>query len=248
MLRVVTWNLQGNAGVDVDAVAAVLQEFAADVVALQEVQRSQFRALQRASGYEHARWVFKHWPMNKPAEGLGVFAHAALRGEIRQTISRRRPPWSWRRRVALHVRVDLQADSPRSAEPSADFHFVDTHLGAGVGDGERARQARRILDRAAEGAVIVGDMNTHPRSGVVDEFHRSQLRDAWALATGGAADPPTNWNGRREGAPDQRLDYIFVPERYRAVHCEVPDDWPRYAPLSDHLPVVADLELVAART
>ena len=48
---IVTWNLQGSRGVDAEGMSGVLDAVRPDVIALQEVERSQAReALSSASG------------------------------------------------------------------------------------------------------------------------------------------------------------------------------------------------------
>ena len=60
VIRLLTWNLQGSKGVDVEAVVATISAQSADVVVLQEVQRVQARRLARRLALRHVRWTFKH--------------------------------------------------------------------------------------------------------------------------------------------------------------------------------------------
>ena len=62
-VRVLTWNVQGAQGLDVDRTAAIIGSAAPDVVALQEIQRRQAMALARALSAPSRRWAFKHWPV-----------------------------------------------------------------------------------------------------------------------------------------------------------------------------------------
>ena len=71
-LRILTWNVQGGQGVDVDAVVSVVRAAAPEVVALQEVQRRQAAALAEALAMPARRWAWKHWPVVSRAEGLAV--------------------------------------------------------------------------------------------------------------------------------------------------------------------------------
>ena len=95
-LTVVTWNLQGRAGLDAAAVAGVLTRFGADVVALQEVQRGQARAVSDRLGADwHGVWGFKHWPVVTRPEGLrhgnvwGTYQHGWFEvPETRQRVAR----------------------------------------------------------------------------------------------------------------------------------------------------------------
>lgn len=235
--RILTWNIQGRERPDPDAVARVLGDALADVVALQEVPRGQARELADRLGWSLV-WRFKHWSVVVPPEGLALLSPRPL-AEVR-TIHLAHPfrPWSWRRRIAVRATVET-ADGPLA--------LVSTHLGAGVGDEERVRQARLVVGALGAGATgvvgrcVVGDLNTHPGSAVLAAFAEHGLRDAWEDARPGEAGP-TNWtSGPRDRPPTQRLDYALVDDGLGVVAVEVPDaaepGFGRYAELSDHLPV-----------
>jgi endonuclease/exonuclease/phosphatase family metal-dependent hydrolase len=166
------------------------------------------------------------------SEGHAVLARVPLRHRRAWRISRGEPPWSWRRRIALLVEV---------ATAGGDVRLVDTHLGAGVGQEERVLQARRLMSRAGTDALVVGDLNDHPGSPVLAEFARAGLVDAWERL-GDALAPATNWSGPRDRPPAQRIDFVLVPAGMRVLGASVPDDWEHLASLSDHLPVVVDLD------
>jgi endonuclease/exonuclease/phosphatase family metal-dependent hydrolase len=230
-VRVVTWNLQGAHLADLPGVAARLRELAPDVVCLQEVQRRQFRGLRRVVG-PFGLWSFKHWPVRTPAEGLGIAARAPIVRNRAFTVSRGEPWWSWRRRIAQAVVVERDGTLLR---------IVNTHLGAFVDDDARAHQARRIMTIARDLHVVAGDLNVRPESGVLAEF--LPLRDAWSVLHARAPSPSTNWPaGPRVAPPSQRLDYVCVAPSLRVLDVQIPTDWERWAPLSDHLPVIVDLE------
>jgi endonuclease/exonuclease/phosphatase family metal-dependent hydrolase len=123
----------------------------------------------------------------------------------------------------------------------ATLRLANTHLGAGVTDEERARQARRIVSLIRDLDLVAGDLNVQPDSGVLAEFRG--LTDAWARAHPGSRSPHTNWEpGPRDHPPVQRLDYVLVSPSRVVRDVQIPTDWERWAPLSDHLPVVVDLE------
>ena len=72
--RVMTWNLHGSARPDLTLIAQAVGRATPDVVALQEVRRSQAMGLAARLGWEH-EWVFKHngyWPLWWRAEGLAI--------------------------------------------------------------------------------------------------------------------------------------------------------------------------------
>ena len=235
--RILTWNVQGRARPDLESLATVIADSLPDVVALQEVQRAQARWLAARLGWSHV-WRFKHWPLVAPAEGLAVLSPTPPADVAMVHLAHPYRVWSWRRRIAVRAEV-VTADGP--------IAVVATHLGAGVDDAERSRQAELAAGLLRAGRLpvprgcVVGDLNTRPGSEVLDAFAAHGLRDAW-----GDAHPdepgPTNWSrGPRDRAPDQRLDYALVGGDLEVVDVAVPSHgepgFERYSALSDHLPV-----------
>jgi len=235
-LTVVTWNAQGSHRLDVARAAQALAAFEPDVVLLQEVQRRQLGALRVALGTIDARWRFKHWPVRVPAEGLGLLARHPVADARAQVLAYRWQFWSWRRRVALHATLRVDGRTVR---------ITDAHLGAGVTHDERVRQVVTRLNDAYGADVIVGDMNAEPGSPELDACGTAGWCDAEArVRARDAHRPSTNWaSGPRTEAPTQRLDYVLVRPTTEVTDAFVPDDWERWAALSDHVPGVARLEL-----
>jgi endonuclease/exonuclease/phosphatase family metal-dependent hydrolase len=234
--RLLTWNLQGRERPDLAVVAAEIADGLVDVVALQEVQRGQARWLARRLGWSLI-WRVKHWPVVVPAEGLALLSPEPLTAPATVHLAHPLRFWSSRRRIAVRATVPT-ADGPLAV--------VVTHLGAGVGDVERARQARLVAGLLGAGDVpvevgcVVGDLNTRPGSEVLDAFAEHGLRDAWEDVHPGEAGP-TNWSRRRDRPPGNRLDYALVGDGLDVVGVEVPaagdPGFERYGALSDHLPV-----------
>ncbi len=263
-VRLLTWNVQGSAGVDVAAVAAVVGATGADVVALQEVQRRQAAALSAELSMGSTRWVFKHWPVVRRAEGLAVLSrHELLRTST--FVLRRRPFWDWRRRVGLTAVADVGG---------REVAVMNVHLSS-RDDARRTSEATAVLDRAVGRFLVVGDLNDLPDRGAHAAFLAAGWVDCWRAVHGvgdedAAADRAgvgrdplsarsrtrsahtgaTNWTGgpRAGRPPTQRLDYILAPPGSAVVACEVVADTDRrdhLAGLSDHLPVLATLGLDA---
>jgi endonuclease/exonuclease/phosphatase family metal-dependent hydrolase len=239
--RILTWNVQGRERPDLEAVAAVIADARPDVVALQEVQRGQARALARRLGWSFV-WRFKHWSVVVPPEGLALLAPVPPTDVATVHLVHPFRFWSWRRRIAVRAMVAA------GGEP---FAVVATHLGAGVGDQERSRQAELAIGAldVGEGPVrpncVVGDLNARPGSPVLARFAEHGLRDAWDVVRPGEPGP-TNWrSGRRDGPPTQRLDYVLVDDGFDVVSAELPEagepGFERYADLSDHLPLSVTL-------
>ena len=235
-MTVVTWNVQGSAGLDVAGIADVVARAAPDVVVFQEIGWWQSRRLSRRLRMNR-RWAFKHFRWPGP-EGLAVLTphrfvtsgHFVLRQER----------WSdWRRRIALSA--EIGRDDER-------IHVINVHLSPHDDGAARRTEAGVVLDaarRLPRPPFIAGDFNDVPgRPGPADLAAAGWI-DAWTLDRLVAVDGATNWTaGKRHGRPPtQRLDYVFVPPGWRVVDATVlatadRHDW--FAERSDHLPLSAD--------
>lgn len=232
---VLTWNLQGREATDLDAVAHVVEASGADVVALQEVQRRQATGLADRLGW-WSTWRFKHWPVVVPAEGLALLAPVPM-GDVRVAhLAGVARLWSHRRRIALAATL---------ATPDGPLDVVDVHLGAGVGDPERVRQAERTAGLVGASGCVVGDLNTRPGSAVLGAFGRAGLRDAWAEACPGDHGATSWGRGPRDGPPRKRLDYALVTADLEVCGAAVPvfgtPGFEGFGGLSDHLPLLVEL-------
>lgn len=219
-------------------VAGVLRELGTDVALLQEVQRRQAKALAGILGWGGVVWRLKHWPIVIPAEGLAMLSRAPVSGVEATVLARHWAVWSSHRRIAMAADVDGR-------------WVVNTHLGAGIDDGERGRQASVVVELAARGSssaratVIGGDLNARPGSPVIDVFTSAGYRDTWVERRG---DDPgfTNWrSGSRDGPPVQRLDHLLAAPGAEILDVQVPrfgdPGFDRFGALSDHLPVTVEI-------
>ena len=91
----------------------------------------------------------------------------------------------------------------------------------------------KALETVSEPLVVVGDFNVLPVGGAYKRM-RERFQDAWEI------------NGEAAGLsypadkPAKRIDYIFYP---KAVGLRVKRAWVVKTLASDHLPVIADLEI-----
>ncbi len=232
---ITTWNLQGREPTDTAALVRVLGELGTDVAVLQEVQRRQARRIADGLGAAH-RWAFKHWTVRYPAEGLAVVSRLPVHHAHRWRISARKPLWSFRRRVALAVDVDIAG---------VVITVVDVHLGSDAGAAERRQQVDAVLEHvdASTPTIVAGDFNVIAPDPVLDDFAAAGLHDLYAECG------PTNWDGRdRTKPPTQRLDYVVGTSSLHAVAKQTPDyrddGFEHYPKLSDHLPVTVTVQVV----
>lgn len=237
-IRVLSWNVQGSRGLDVDSAARLVGAWLPDVVVLQEVQRRQASRLATALAMPSHRWVLKHWPVLHRAEGLAVLTRHRVVSSERFTL-RRAAFWSWRRRVAVDVTIDTG---------DVVVRLLDVHLSPhGDRDG-RLAEAHLLIDRAGAAVpppVIVGDLNELPRQGAHAELVGAGWVDAWSRLHG---DEPgaTNWTVATPAGtpPSQRIDYVLAPSGSVVEDADVlTEPLDVIAALSDHLPVVATVRL-----
>lgn len=224
--RVLTWNLHGAARPNLDVVAEVIDGFAPDVVALQEIMRFQARALARRKAWR-VLWTRKHYPFTPlvwwRAEGMALLSHHALGEPVSASISPGVSTWTYRHRVMMAATIARDAERLRVA----NLHLATT------GPDERIAQAARaaalIGDRRP--VVVAGDLNASDEVEIVREFGVLDVADR-----GGDASSPAI-------APQRRLDYVLVPAAATVTSRLTPAGGEHWQRLSDHLPVLVEFTL-----
>ena len=223
-LRLMTWNIHGGVGpdrrFDLDRIAALIGRHQPDILALQEVDT-------RGRGVACLA----------PLEGLGIGHLAEARtiavpdGHYGHVLYSRWPT----RDIVLHD-LSVRRREPRLAietyvdTPQGALRVVAVHLGLALT--ERWRQAAWLarMARAGDGAptVMMGDFN--------DWFAFRPVRRALARVLPESTDLrsfPACW-------PLLRLDRLYCSRPGMLAH-SFTDPEARHA--SDHLPVIADIEL-----
>ena len=229
--RIVTWNIRGNHSPDTALIARMLDDFDADVIALQEVRRLQARSVARRLGMSHV-WAFKHNPYTAllpfHAEGHAILTRHRIIDSSTTLIGTPVPRRSFRRRIAL------SADVSRS---DSTVHVIDTHLASHDDSDERMRQARAVralVEAMPSTSVVAGDLNDHNEAAVVDTIAADSHRDAWTVAVSRSPNGLTN----PTQAPFQRLDHVLVPAAWTVDSVRVPTTDHHWEMASDHLPVL----------
>ena len=215
---------------DPDRIIAVLRELDADIIALQEADRrygARAGVLPRHALDDHTPYrvvPIDHGHLGRP-DSMGWHGNALL---IRRDIE-----------VASASMVPLPTLEPRGAvradlvAEGRPLRVVGMHLDlSGL---RRRQQVRTVIEHCSScdgdhPAVLMGDFNEWSRhGGCFREFSRG-----WRLLAPGRSFP-----SRR---PVAQLDRIAVSERWEVVSAGVHHS-PLAAVASDHLPVVARLEM-----
>lgn len=244
--RMITYNIHKAIGVDrqfrPQRIIEVLRHYEADIVLLQEVDlgvpRSEHLDL-AAELADALRYDFRAVGMNVTLR-KGHYGNATLtrfpigrQRNINLTISRHKA------RGAQHTLIHLP--TPRRSTP---IHVFNVHLGLRAR--ERGQQIRRLLSTPDvaqlpddHSCIIAGDMNDWP--GVLKRRHFSPA--GFTCATNRR--PDSRWSIKTfpSYAPAGGLDKIFFRGSLHVHHVHGSRlEVARIA--SDHLPVIADFELV----
>lgn len=242
-VRVVTWNVQGRAMRDAAEIAARVDSLGADIVCFQEIHRSQFTTIRTASALGHGEWWFKHWSIRYAPEGMATLSRWPVTPDPGSVTLTR--PWHvvhYSRRIAGGLTV---------ACPDGPLSVWNTHLSPDGPTARREAEVTKLLGLLpTERCLLAGDLNVRPGRAELAMFADAGWTDGYDLARPGV---PVMTNLTDDRAQlKQRLDYILVSSDLadRVVDAWVPGasepvDKAWWA-LSDHLPLVVDVDLAPA--
>lgn len=244
LLRVMTYNVHSCVGMDrrvsMARIARVIMQADPDVVALQELDVGR----PRTGGHDQAHEIARHLEMDfhfHPAIHLEEERYGdAVLSRLPMKLIKTGPL------PGLHHRPKLE---PRGAiwveleHEGLKFNLINTHLGLRVQ--ERKAQAEALVGpewlesgASEKPTLLVGDFNSMPSMDAYKRIMASGLRDAQVEAEGHR--PRGTWFGR---VPVGRIDHIFATPDVRVHGIEiVRTDLAKMA--SDHLPLIATLEIV----
>lgn len=233
-LRVMTYNIHVGVGMDkklnLQRIADVINHEHPDLAALQEVDRGVQRTQRIDEIAEIARLTQREYAFayNLHFQG-GQYGVAILSRFPIKSIDH------WRfanvrekeRRGMIRVEVEVHGQT---------INFVTTHLDYQYEDGRvfEAEQLLKLLGGIKGPLIVAGDFNDLPGAEAY-KIMTNQFRDAWieSKAIGVGLSYPAD-------RPVKRIDYIF----YRASDAITASrSWTITTLASDHLPVVADLEI-----
>jgi endonuclease/exonuclease/phosphatase family metal-dependent hydrolase len=242
-IRILTYNVHSCIGMDGKLsprrIARVIAQYHPDVVALQELDVGRLRTEnvhQAQVISEYLAMEFHFHPaihIKEERYGNAILTHLPVK-LVKTGILPILPSKPWLEpRGAIWVEIDANGQQ---------FNLLNTHFG--LRTAERAIQANALLGNEwlanpnCTGPVVVcGDFNSFPNSYVHKRFSR-QLSDIQTLLEHHR--PMRTFGGRFPGA---RIDHIFGNSMIKVKQVEVPrTHLTRTA--SDHLPLIADIELV----
>ena len=233
-LRVMTYNIHVGVGMDkkldLQRIANVINHEHPDLVGLQEVDRGVTRTQRIDEIAEIAKLTRMEYAF--------AFNLAYQGGQYGVAILSRLPIMATDHRLFKNLR---EAERRGFIRAEVDFHgrklnFVTTHLDYQFDDG-RLFEVQQLLDALKETKdplIIVGDFNDVP-SGRAYQSMRETFADAWMNnedANSGFSFPADK--------PVKRIDYVFFP---RDGSVKTKRSWVVNTLASDHIPVVADLEV-----
>lgn len=233
-LRVMTYNIHVGVGMDkkldLQRIADVINHEHPDLVGLQEVDRGVKRTEGKDEIAELAKMTDMHqaFAHNLDFQG-GQYGVAILSRFPIGTIDHRKYEnrREAERRGMIRVEVDVGGKT---------INFVTTHLDYQHDDGRlfEAEQMLKFLQDIKGPLIVVGDFNDEP------------LGSAYKLMLGGFEDAWLHSRAKDVGLsypadqPAKRIDYIFTR---RTDRVQAKKAWVVRTLASDHIPVVAELEL-----
>ena len=233
-IRVMTYNIHVGVGMDkkldLARIAGVINAQHPDLVGLQEVDRGVERTQRIDEIAEIARMTKMDYAF--------AFNLRYQGGQYGVAILSRYPISSFDHRLYKNTREAERRGFIR-AEVKINgrmVNFVTTHLDYQYEDG-RVFEAEQLLAalRDVKGPlIIVGDFNDVPTGGAY-QLAREQFADGWIES--GASDQGLSYPADK---PAKRIDYILSR---RTDRIRTKKAWTVSTLASDHVPVVADLEI-----
>jgi endonuclease/exonuclease/phosphatase family metal-dependent hydrolase len=234
MLRVMTYNVHVGVGMDkkldLQRIADVINREQPDLVGLQEVDRGVKRTEGKDEIAELATMTQMHFAFAPNLDyqggkyGVAILSRQPLKSTMHTMFQNKREA---ERRGMLKVEVDVDGKM---------VSFVTTHLDYQFEDGRlfETEQLLKFLEDVKGPLIVVADLNDVPE-GSAYKLMDTLFDDAWiaSRARGDGFSYPAD-------KPVKRIDHIFYrpANRLRAKKA-----WVVETLASDHVPVVAEIEL-----
>ncbi len=248
ILRAMTYNIHSCVGTDKkvapERIARVIDDSAADIVALQEVDNG----IPRTHHRDQAKLLAEMLNMEGFFFPVVKNGHQKYGLAVLSRFKRIAVHYDWLPTLYPQLRLNLQKRGcirTTLETPAGAVLFYNTHLG--LYRLERRRQLRALLGESWLAAlpqpqtapvILCGDFNAGRLSPVYRGLSRSLIDVQKVLTNPGRA--KATFPSRR---PLLRLDHIFVSRHFRILNVKVPKTHATQL-ASDHLPILADLELM----
>ncbi len=233
-LRVMSYNIHVGVGMDkkldLQRIADVINAQHPDLVGLQEVDRGVKRTEGKDEIAELAKLTSMQFAYAHNLDyqggqyGVAILSRFPIRNSDHRKFENRREA---ERRGMIRAEVDVNGRL---------VNFVTTHLDYQFEDGRtfETEQLLSFLHSVNGPIIIVGDFNDEPSGGAY-RLISSSFSDAWI--DGKNKDAGFSYPADKVA---KRIDYIFLR---RTDRTKVKKVWTLATLASDHIPVVADLEL-----
>lgn len=233
-LRVMTYNIHVGVGMDkkldLQRIADVINTARPDLVGLQEVDRGVKRTEGKDEIVELAAMTRMEYAFAPNLDyqggkyGVAILSRFPIKTTEHLMFENKREV---ERRGMLRIEVEVEGKR---------INFVTTHLDYQFEDGRlfETEQMLRFLASAKGPIIIVADLNDVP-SGSAYKLMRTKFEDAWV--TSGAKTDGFSYPADK---PVKRIDHIFFSKGDRM---KVKKSWVIETVASDHIPVMAELEL-----
>lgn len=144
-------------------------------------------------------------------------------------------------RICTHLTLQV-------IETGTRILVINTHFDH-LGNKAREQSARLIMDTLPYlnpedlPVILTGDLNCLPGSGPISIISE-ELRDAHDISENPPGGPLGTFNGFDAGnVPETRIDYVFVSDDFTVTDYAVGNVIRNGVFVSDHFPVIADMEL-----
>jgi endonuclease/exonuclease/phosphatase family metal-dependent hydrolase len=228
-----TYNIHVGVGMDkkldLQRIADVINNEKPDLVGLQEVDRGVKRTegkdeLSELAAMTRMDYAFAHNLDYQGGQyGVAILSRSLLKNVDHQMFANKREA---ERRGMLKVEVEVDGKV---------VNFVTTHLDYQYEEGRvfETEQLLKFLEAVQGPLIVVADMNDEP-TGAAYKLMRTKFDDSWVAshAKGDGFSYPAD-------KPIKRIDHIF----YRADGFKARKAFTIQTLASDHVPVVADLQL-----
>ncbi|PYS69885.1 MAG: metallophosphoesterase [Acidobacteria bacterium] len=232
-LRIMTYNIHVGVGMDkkldLQRIADVINKEKPDLVGLQEVDRGVKRTEGKDEIVELAQmtkmdYAFAHNLDYQGGQyGVAILSSYLLKNVDHKMFENKREA---ERRGMLRVEVEIDGKL---------VNFVTTHLDYQFEDGRvfETEQMLKFLEPVKGPLIVVADLNDEP-TGAAYQLLDHLFDDSWVAskAKGDGLSYPAD-------KPIKRIDHIF----YRPETARAKKSWVVTTLASDHLPVMAELEL-----